>query len=159
MGFGGVRLLLTGVFLLEAFEFGDGFGALALESGFLDVEIAKGLFVFQVGFGVDERVSSSLRLIFVSVDEFDGAFEVDSGFEGDDGADEGLFFFGDGAVEVHGAFEAVVFGGVIGGQQAGESGFEGVAGGGGASCVGHRAGAVPGIGSVGGELGFGDGGR
>jgi len=40
-------------FVLGVFEFGQGFGALAPESGFLDVQVAEGFFVFEVGFRLD----------------------------------------------------------------------------------------------------------
>jgi len=127
------------------------------------VQVAERPLVLQIGFGLDEGFPECFRLVFVGVGEFDGTFQQDAGFEGDDavetpvdvnqGLDEGLFFFRGGGVKGEGVFQAaVVFAGVIGGQEDGaacESGFEGVTGRCGAAGGAGRSRAELGVGTVG----------
>jgi hypothetical protein len=49
--------------VLQVFKLGEGFGALALEAGFLDVQVAEGFFVFEVGFGLDESSAMGVGLV------------------------------------------------------------------------------------------------
>ncbi len=129
---------------MQAREFGLVLFHAAVEAGFLDVEIADGFFVFEIGFDLDELRATRFGLIIVELGEFDLTFEENAGLEvldaGDapggieQGLDERLFFVGGWCealvVEIK---EVLVFGGVVCGQEdgfAGESVLEGVFAGG-----------------------------
>ncbi len=155
---------------MEAAEFGGVLFELITETAFLQGEIAQILLIGaeDVGF---EHGGAELGVWFMGAvgGEFVAAERVETGFESGD-AEETPFGIGDSLREVlfdivggcefsiDEGDEGLIGGDVVGGQDdgaAGETGFEGVVGGDEFPLFGFGTGRGLGIGSVGGELGFG----
>jgi hypothetical protein len=78
------RLLIGETSLDEQVESNDVLGALALEAGFLNVQVAESFGDPFGGFKQNKAFALVLRELVVAAFDFDAAFGVDGGFEADD---------------------------------------------------------------------------